>query len=42
MTDNWPFPVVNGQRTQQSLELMQAKPVQPLKDDLSDFEEATF
>ena len=42
MTDTWPFPIVNGKRTEQSQALLQAKPVKPLKDDLSDFDEATF
>lgn len=41
--NNWPFPVVNGQRTQESQALLDNKQKnKPTKDDLSDFEEATF
>ena len=38
----WPFPVVNSQRTPESLALMAKKHVKSKPDDFSDMEEATW
>lgn len=38
----WPFPVVNAQRTPESLALMAKKHVKSKPDDCSDMEEATW
>ena len=38
----WPFKYHNGEQTPESKALEQAKQQRPVKDDLSDFEEATF
>jgi hypothetical protein len=40
--DNWPFRTHNGEQTPQSKALEQAKPQRPVRDDMDDFEEATW
>lgn len=39
---NWPFPVSNGQRTEESQKLLDTKRFTKTKDDFSDLEESPY
>lgn len=42
ISKNWPFPVSNGQRTEESQKLLDTKRFTKTKDDFSDLEESPY